>query len=264
MRSLSKLRRGLAISKDPSRTGRHIERYAAKLRGMLNKTRKAVIEILIDKLNERQMATYTVDVKTFKEDLAKVVEINWRKPAEEEGKEVIWAQMKRAGLMVDNTIDSFGMDMMIGNMPVDIGVYNNIEERNLTELMGIGDDYERKIIEELTAGIDAGEGIRDISKRISEVTGFEQSRATMVARTETMYAFNKVAEEKYSRYGIEQLQWKTGGANVCDNVTGFDGVHYSGGCQGLDGKIYDVGAHPPCPLHPNCKCILDAVVPEVV
>lgn len=262
-RSLSKSRRSPGASKDPSRTGRHVEKYASGLRGMLDKTKREILAILKSQLKEREMATYTVDVKTFKQDLAKAIEVNWRKPSSTFGSEVIGAQIARGNMMAEISLANIGAEILIGNLPVDSRVYSNINERNLTELMAIGDEMEKKIVEQLTTGIDAGEGIRDISKRIISVTDFSQNRASMVARTETMSAFNKAAEDKYKKYGIDQVMWKTGGSNICNEVTGFDGTFYAGGCQGLNREVFDIGGHPPCPLHPNCKCILDPVIPEV-
>jgi len=109
-----------------------------------------------------------------------------------------------------------------------------------------------KVTSALIEGVNAGEGMRAIAKRVSEATGMERSRAALIARTETMRAHNQVNEEQFKKHNIASVEWL---AALDERTCDVCGAHH--------GKQYPINDHPEIPAHPNCRCILIPVVPEV-
>jgi len=122
----------------------------------------------------------------------------------------------------------------------------------------------------LAEGIDNGEGIPKLKKRIKEV--FKDAtdvRAERIARTEAIRASNYAAHKSYEEAGVEEEVWVTGGGNVCQFCAPLDGrtkkigedffkkgdiaIGYQGGALKLD---FDDTHFPP--LHPHCKCTIVA------
>lgn len=149
------------------------------------------------------------------------------------------------------TLKRIGIEAVIGEGPADWRVIDSLKVRNLSALRGITDEMNKKIISELTDGINKGESIPKLAKRISEsVNSIGIKRATVMARTETLYAFNNAAELRYSQAGIEVLEWLTAHDDrLCPR------------CQPLDGVQFRVDSrHERPPLHPNCRCTVIPVL----
>jgi len=62
----------------------------------------------------------------------------------------------------------------------------------------------------LAAGIDIGEGMADMGKRVAESAVFDQYRGELIARTETMFAWNSSAIESYRDAGVEMVEPQDG------------------------------------------------------
>ncbi|HOO04694.1 MAG TPA: phage minor head protein, partial [Methanomassiliicoccales archaeon] len=124
--------------------------------------------------------------------------------------------------------------------------------RNLAALKGITDDMSKKISSELSEGILKGEDMRRLSKRITESTNIPIERARVMARTETMYAFNIAANEEYKAYGVGKVEWVAAlDERMCDI------------CGKYHGKIYPIDEAPDAPAHPNCRCVKIPYIEEV-
>jgi len=249
--------------KDPSLTARYVKAYEKELVRLIRQTEQDVRDAVLKSIYPKELQEYTIDMTAFKQRLSQIINVRFREPARIEGNTVIRGQVARGTMRADQFLKLGGIQAEIGTMPIDNRVQTILLERNLTEIMGIGDDMEKRIVEQVSAGIMAGEGARDISGRLTDVFDGEESRAMRVARTETMTAFNQASLERYKKFGVDEVRWRVGGANICDHAKGFDGVDYPGGCIGLEGEIFSIGSAPPCPLHPNCKCILQPVIERV-
>ena len=106
----------------------------------------------------------------------------------------------------------------------------------------------------LTQSMILGEGIPEITDRISK--GIETSRynAERIARTETKRVTYCAHNDAYEDMGVKELKYYTAGmksaSKVCDT------------CSGDNGKIYKRGEEPTLPRHPNCKCVYIPVVSD--
>ena len=149
------------------------------------------------------------------------------------------------------TLERIGVEAVIGEGPADWRVIDALKVRNLSALRGITDEMNKQIIRELTEGIQLGESVTKLSKRLTDrVDMIGKTRATTMARTETINAFTQGAELRYAQAGIEKMEWLT--AND-DRVCPI--------CGPLDGTVFSIkSSHPRPPIHPNCRCALIPVI----
>lgn len=97
-------------------------------------------------------------------------------------------------------------------------------------------------------GLDNGEGLADIEKRVASVYDIATtSRTTMIARTEVSAASNEGAKGAYTQAGVEKWEWAVVSPEDTD-------------CLENDGSVVEIGdefpsgaVQPPDP-HPNCEC----------
>lgn len=112
----------------------------------------------------------------------------------------------------------------------------------------------------VSAGIDAGESMSDISQRVGALFDGELSdeRAMMIARTETIRASNEGALSRYAQAGVERKEWSADGEGTCDDCENLDGVQVALG-ENFEGDEDSVDAPP---LHPMCRCSILPVLEE--
>lgn len=144
-----------------------------------------------------------------------------------------------------------GIDSVIGEVPADWRAIDALKVRNLSALRGITEETSKQIIREVTDGIYLGESIPKLATRINDrVNSIGIGRATTMARTEALHAFNQGAEVRYTQAGIEKLEWLTA---YDDRVCPI--------CGPLDGTVFDVKSrHERPPRHPMCRCTIIPVI----
>jgi len=140
----------------------------------------------------------------------------------------------------------------------------------------------RRLSEELLEGINAGEGIAKLKKRVEGIfSDMAGTRAELIARSETIRATNYSAEQTYIQSNVvEGKRWLTAiddrTCEWCDEMNGTvqglgetfvdKGSSFVGRDGGVLNADYEDVEHPP--LHPACRCTLipiiskAAVVPE--
>ena len=87
----------------------------------------------------------------------------------------------------------------------------------------------------------------DLQEAFSDYKG----QAASIARTETTKCYYNGETERYARAGVEYVQRLGDETDACDI------------CKPLIGLIYKLGAQPPLPTHPNCRCDYRPYYPEV-
>ncbi|MDP2361618.1 MAG: minor capsid protein [bacterium] len=126
------------------------------------------------------------------------------------------------------------------------------------QLLGkLSDDLVAGIKGAVQVGIAQGEGPAKIARRIGGIvknpdefrqagkTVFKtvQQRAELIARSETMRAYNQGALKFEAKLGVKSVFWLTAGdERMCPE------------CEPLDGKEYPLTSLPSQPLHPACRC----------
>lgn len=105
----------------------------------------------------------------------------------------------------------------------------------------------------LTQSMILGEGIPEITDRITKNIDTARYNAERVARTETKRVAYVAHDHAYADTGIEELEYRC--ANGGDHRT-------CGTCKADNGKRYERGKEPTLPRHPNCRCVYIPVVPD--
>ena len=124
--------------------------------------------------------------------------------------------------------------------------------------------------DKLDQGIREGQSIRELKNTISQVYDYsDETRAEMVARTETFRAANLATKQAWKQSGVvKTIKWYTAEDSlVCPlcapmdgKVVSVDDNFYNLGdtAQGNDGSTYDIDysdVETP-PLHPDCRCYI--------
>lgn len=128
-----------------------------------------------------------------------------------------------------------------------------VKEELGTKIKGINDTTLEQLKVTLQDGIDLGEGVDDLAKRVRET--YEDAkgyRAETIARTETISAFTEGNRQLYQESGVKQLQFYTAtDERVCEECYSKHGNKY--GIDEAGGII---------PVHPQCRCTWVAVMDE--
>ena len=126
----------------------------------------------------------------------------------------------------------------------------------------------------IAQGVKDGENLAKLTNRVKEVfSTASDTRAELIARTETLAASNEGTLEAYRQSPLVNAKEWTANPGACEFCQSFDGLiveidsdFAKEGTEvtGKDGNQYtvsyeDVG-HPP--LHPNCRCALLPVILE--
>ena len=138
-----------------------------------------------------------------------------------------------------------------------------LKKRNFQLSTSMTKTTNEKLGKTLAEGVDAGESITQLRKRISELfDGFTKGRSTNIARTEINSAGNWATEEAYKQSEVvDGKEWLA----TLDERTGdldaqLDGTIVSlGGNFSVKGKAGSFTGETP-PLHPQCRCVLLPVI----
>lgn len=141
-------------------------------------------------------------------------------------------------------LNRIGIEAVIGVGPADWRAMDALKVRNLSALRGVTNEMNKQIIRELSDGISLGESMPKLAKRLTDrVDHIGMTRATTIARTETLHAFNQGAELRYAQAGIDTLEW----------LSAHDPPRVCEECLALDGTTFKIKSnHPRPPIHPNC------------
>lgn len=131
------------------------------------------------------------------------------------------------------------------NIPTPPEVVQALIDNTGDRIKRVSTDLQGEIMRVVRESALNGLAIRGTTRAIDEATGFGPIRSRMIARTESLRAFNLAAEFRYEGHGIERQIW----------LSAADPPRVDKDCLNLDGNSYPVrGNHPPMPLHPNCRC----------
>jgi hypothetical protein len=120
-------------------------------------------------------------------------------------------------------------------MPDDVTRY--VLKRTGDRITDINATTRQAIVSAILAGFDQGESPSQVADRIETIGAFAESRAELIARTETMNAYNAAALQSYREYGVER-------------VTAIDGDQDEE-CAARDGQEYSLEEALDIEDHPN-------------
>lgn len=108
---------------------------------------------------------------------------------------------------------------------------------------------QQSLEEGLIECVAAGNKTSQLKKVLQNRFGVSYNRADVLVRTELAHIQTEAAKQRYSDYGIEQVEiWADPDERTCEV------------CGQLHKKKYPVGAKVPIPAHPRCRCCIVPVV----
>ena len=177
----------------------------------------------LQKLGERQIAA-----------LSKAFELNFFE---------IYYSIGIPGMEAFNTIDKEMVQQLINHIWVADGkswsqrIWENTEKLAAT------------LNEELVNCVAAGKKTTELKNMLQERFNVSYSQADALARTELAHIQTQAAQKRYEDYGIQQMEvWADPDERTCDI------------CGKLHKKRLPIGAVPPVPAHPRCRCCIVPVV----
>ena len=151
---------------------------------------------------------------------------------------------------------------------------DSLEKHRYGAVQSVNSNVVKRLRNGLAAGMAEGEGINELRKRVDGVfEGLSKYQASLIARTETIWAWNEGAVQGYIQSGVvEKKQWlSSNDPRSCDYCLSMDGKivgvaedYFDKGDSltvagsTLSFTYNDIG-HPP--IHPQCRC---TIVPILV
>lgn len=139
-------------------------------------------------------------------------------------------------------------------------------------ITGAADHVWESVRDELQAGLDAGDSIKELSDRIrAEFNGLSRERAQVIAQTETAAAYGFARDDSMKRAGVKRKAWLTSGNPNVRSAHAQAGEDYSeANAIPVDEPFIVDGEALMFPGDPkgspgnviNCHCISIAVVDE--
>ena len=147
------------------------------------------------------------------------------------------------GLEAFNTIDTAAAQQLINSIWVADGkswsqrIWENTEK--LAETLN----------EELINCVAAGKKTTELKNILQDRFSVSYGRADALVRTELAHIQTQAAQKRYQDYGLQEMEvWADEDERRCDV------------CGQLHQKRYPIGATPPIPAHPKCRCCIVPVV----
>lgn len=142
-----------------------------------------------------------------------------------------------------NTIDSKAVQQMISQIWCADGKSWSARIWENTELLA------EALNEELIHTVTTGKKTTDLKNLLQERFNVSYSRADALVRTEIAHIQTQAAKQRYTDYGIQQVQiWADKDERQCEV------------CGKLHKTVYPVGAAVPIPAHPRCRCCIIPLV----
>lgn len=133
-----------------------------------------------------------------------------------------------------------------------------LQTYNLDLIRKVTEDLRTEIRSTILQGIIQGQSIPQISRQLTQGTALQrgafrkvETRATVIARTETIRAFSQGTQWQFQAHGIRLVAWMTA---KDDRVCRW--------CGPLDDQTFPLNRLPGGgpPVHPQCRCYLRPII----
>lgn len=248
---VSLLRRRMIRAKDPSLTAKVEAEYANELGKLFVAFKRDAAKIL----GRRELSDDwdEVDAPDLMDKFNRTIEVTITIPGTGVVRRFTTRAYTAGGLRSSQFLNSLGVKAVFSILPADRAALDILVTRDLSGLKGITDEMSKQIMAEITDGMLRGDSMDKVARAIDDrIESVGRTRAEVLARTETMKAFNEGALTQYDKHGITEVEWLAShGERTCDE------------CAMLDGETFPIDNHPDCPAHPNCRCLLLPKIPEI-
>ena len=229
---------------DPTRTLTLRDNFARRLKQVYRKRVKAIIDALPLVYKGDAAASITLKI----DDVNAIIEAQFNEGFQHEVWTIIELNIPlayRAGFKrAIKELKKAGIDITDYEYTIrDLEAIKVLNENGFTLCKTLGEDAKKEakriISEYYLRGSSIAEMRRELMKKVG---GMTKHRAEMIARTETIRAYNTAAVNQYGRWGVKKWVW----------ITAFD-ERTCDICANLDGQVFDLDAPRP-PAHPLCRC----------
>ena len=239
------------------RVGKYEDQVREAMRGFNNKQCAEVLESLQSIIGKSYKKKAIDPAALFDKTNAIKMTIDLLTP-------IITATQKDEGEKAGALIGFPGMDITQQE-----NVKNAIDKRVNLMAESYDDTTRAALAQTIDDGLTKGASLDDISKAVGELyDGWNDTRAGMVARTETFAAANSATKEAWKQTGVvKTIKWYTAAdEQVCEwcsemsdkEIAIEDNFYDKGDEMTVDGQTmsfdYDTVGGPP--LHANCRCFL--------
>lgn len=278
---------------DPTRTTTLRRRYAQRLRGRFaainTEIRAGVRERDIFGLNREtdtlatpppsfRFATDAEKAEGFREWLDRQLDAEVLQTIGPNRNQFLTEAYRRGLRHAETSLRQAGISVPAGGVeaaivaPLHRDALETLYTRNFRALEGITAEVGTQISRELTDGLQAGIGPRDMARNLTDrVDAIGKTRATVLARTEVINAHAEATLNRYDELDVEgvtvRAEWQTAGdARVCPICQALEGrtwtiqearetrLDLSGRVPDDVSGASDVPVKPPA--HPQCRCAL--------
>lgn len=236
------------------------DKYEKKFYQAAQPVLKEQKERVLDQLKPKKVIDAHFDVEEETQALAKALLPLFIDLAKEQG--------KAAAVFAGNADTPFELTAVMETY---------IKDSVVKATRGFTDETQAKIVQALTEGLEAGESVAAIGKRIGgiyeDILGVKTpgARTERLARTEVIKASNEITEAAYKQSGVvKKKEWfaNPGHCEFCASLNGsvislgatFVPVNsrIDGDNGGTRVNTYEDVNHPP--VHPQCRCTLIPVI----
>lgn len=235
---------------DPTMSRKIEDRYERLLLPLFDEFERKAVAAFESHARELAAPTVGIDLDWLRTWLDRTIEEVVIKPSHEKQGEIVKTAYRQGITWADTNLSALTTGAKLTPGPIDWRALDVLRARNLSALKGVTDEMGKQIIASLTEGLMGGEGIPKLARRIAErVDAIGRTRATAIARTETMYCVNEGSKIRYAQAGVTKIRILAGlDERVCEQ------------CESEHGKVYDIDSAPTLPYHVACRCTTVPVI----
>lgn len=157
--------------------------------------------------------TVTALLEEMRDSITDIIEKRWDLVSRKPGDESIWWNESRwqrewnaaLGPVYTGIADqsSVGASAKVGKADPIADVTDAVVRNGAARITGINTTTRRLVADIIRRGISEGQGPGDVATTLRDSGAFAGSRADLIARTETMLAYNEASLGTYARHGVE-------------------------------------------------------------
>lgn len=157
-------------------------------------------------------------------------------------------------LYTETTLKGQEFALFMMNIDRDVILNTKIVKERLNLVKGMNDTTFNQLKKTIFDAVNAGESIDTMASKIKDVYNYTDTRATLIARTETNNIISQASLEEYKANGVSKKQWLTAGDS---KVRASCNQAASDGAIPVDQRFSNGHDHP---TEFNCRCCISPLV----
>ena len=155
----------------------------------------------------------------------------------------------KGAIRAGTDLSALGIAFSFEPFPVDYRAVQVLIDNNFSLVTNADAYMKKEMLRHISNGILEGKGIYKIQKDLRSTINMTKHRATMIARTEVIRAYNQASINQYKKVGVRKFNWIVSyDERQCDNCVAKE-----------QSNPHKIGSEQP-PLHVNCRCCISPIV----